>query len=184
MIAMSGIGDRKLILSAKSAAASSAQSAMVAHWLAALRHYLAVTAAADLLWEVAQMPLYTLWATGTRGEIAFAVVHCTGGDILIATASLVLALVVAGRPEWPVRGFGQVGILAVAFGVAYTVFSEWLNIGVRQSWAYSGLMPVLPIVGIGLTPLLQWVFVPWAALLAARRRGQVASSARLGLDVQ
>ena len=30
------------------------------------------------------MPLYTLWSTDTVGEIVFAAVHCTGGDILIA----------------------------------------------------------------------------------------------------
>src|SRR5205807_9351338 len=50
-------------------------------------------------------------------------------------------------------------------GVAYTAFSEWLNIVVRQSWAYSERMPLIPLFGfrIGLSPLLQWIIVPATA---------------------
>jgi hypothetical protein len=53
-----------------------------------LRGYVLVTVVANLIWEFAHMPLYTLWDTGTRGEMFFAAVHCTGGDLLIASASL------------------------------------------------------------------------------------------------
>jgi hypothetical protein len=44
--------------------------------------------ALNLVWEVAQLPLYTLWVEATPGEIAFAILHCTGGDAMIAAASL------------------------------------------------------------------------------------------------
>jgi len=53
----------------------------------------------------------------------------------------------------------------------YTIFSEWLNIVVRASWAYSPLMPVVHLINIGLSPLLQWIVIPAAALYAARRAG-------------
>ena len=52
-------------------------------WLPALRRYLAVMVLGNLAWEIAQLPLYTIWRTGTFGEKAFAVLHCTGGDLLI-----------------------------------------------------------------------------------------------------
>ena len=54
-------------------------------------------------------------------------------------------------------------------GVAYTIFSEWLNIVVRQSWAYSEAMPVVPLIGVGLSPLLQWLVIPGVAMLVVRR---------------
>lgn len=60
-------------------------------WLTVLRRYIAVMALGSLFWEFAQVPLYTIWETGTRGEIAFAAIHCTGGDILIALSALMLA---------------------------------------------------------------------------------------------
>ena len=54
-------------------------------------------------------------------------------------------------------------------GVAYTIFSEWLNLVVRQSWSYSEAMPVVPLIGVGLSPLLQWLVIPGVAMLVVRR---------------
>ena len=133
--------------------------------------YLVAIAAGNLVWEFAQLPLYTIWRTGSTGEIVFAAVHCTGGDILIGTGSLVLALVLAGA-AWPSTStsYRRVVALTVAFGLAYTVFSEWLNVVVRKSWAYSELMPIVPVVNAGLSPLLQWIMLPLAAFWWAQRR--------------
>ena len=57
-------------------------------WLAALGWYLPLVFAANLAWETGQLPLYTLWGEGSAGEIAFAVGHCTGGDVIIAFGAL------------------------------------------------------------------------------------------------
>lgn len=139
-------------------------------WLSALRRYLTIVAVGNLVWEFAHMPLYTLWRTGTPGEIAFAAIHCTGGDLLIATGALLLALFAFGSPAWPHQRFRPVAAGAVAVGVGYTVFSEWLNIEVRQTWAYSELMPTLPWLGTGLSPLAQWLVIPPLAFWSARPR--------------
>jgi hypothetical protein len=143
------------------------------NWLAALRAYLLTVAAANLVWETAHLPLYTLWQTGTAGENLFAVVHCTLSDLLIALASLTLGLVLAGHRQWPARRFVTVAALTMTSGIGYTVFSEWLNLVVRKSWAYSALMPTISFFGLdlGISPLLQWVIVPGMALYAARRIG-------------
>jgi hypothetical protein len=140
-------------------------------WLSALRRYLVVTSGGHLLWESLHVPLYTIWYEGTATAIAFAVLHCTGGDLLIATSSLALALVLAGSNSWPVERFRAVACLTVAFGLGYTVHSEWLNVTVRGSWAYSPRMPTLPPLGTGVSPALQWIVIPFAALLAARSKG-------------
>ena len=84
-------------------------------WLRLLRRFLVFIAAGNLAWEIAQLPLYTIWYEGTPREIAFAVVHCTGGDVLIAGASLLLALLIAARPTWPDETYGRVAALTVAF---------------------------------------------------------------------
>ncbi|SMF22477.1 hypothetical protein SAMN06265365_104107 [Tistlia consotensis] len=139
-------------------------------WLAALRRYLAALLLLNLLWETAQMPLYTVWYSGTPGEIAFDVLHCSLGDLLIATACLVLALGLVGSAGWPARRFGVVLAAATAAGVGYTVYSEWLNVSLRGSWAYAEAMPLLPPLGTGLAPLLQWLLVPPLALAWAAGR--------------
>jgi hypothetical protein len=144
-------------------------------WLVTLRRFLVFIAAGNFVWEIAQLPLCTIWYEGTPGEIAFAVAHCTGGDILIASASLVLALLLAGRPMWPDETYLRVAALSVAFAVPYTVLSEWLNTEVRGSWAYSELMPVVPVLDAGLAPLAQWIVIPIAAFWWAYRPGSSAS---------
>jgi len=141
------------------------------NWLAALRIYLLTTVGIDLFWEAAHLPLYTLWKTGSASTNIFAVAHCTLGDVLIALASLTIALILAGHRDWPARRFAAVAALTVAFGFGYTVFSEWLNVVVRRSWAYSSWMPVVSLFGvaIGVSPLLQWIIVPVLAFYMARR---------------
>jgi hypothetical protein len=143
-------------------------------WLTILRRYIAAMALSNLVWEFAQMPLYTLWETGTPGEIVFAALHCTGGDILIALSALVAALLLFGTGGWPAQGYRRVALPAIAIGLCYMLFSEWLNIGVREAWAYRDLMPVVPIVGVGLSPLAQWIVLPaltfwWAAPVKGTR---------------
>ncbi|MGD9806809.1 MAG: hypothetical protein AB7U78_25805 [Hyphomicrobiaceae bacterium] len=138
-------------------------------WLSAIKAYFAVALMANLSWEILQLPLYTIWTKGTMREITFAVIHCTLGDVLIALAALTLALIVVGTREWPNSEYSAVLMGTVLIGVGYTIFSEWLNIVIRASWAYSPLMPVVPIINTGLSPLLQWIVIPIAALTAAKR---------------
>lgn len=138
-------------------------------WFPVLRRYVLFVASVNLLWEIAQFPLYTLWYEGTVGEIAFAVAHCTAGDVMIASLTLLAALLLIGDRTWPVRRYWAVAGLALVFGVGYTIFSEWLNTEIRGSWAYADAMPVLPIIGAGLTPFLQWILIPLAGFWWARR---------------
>jgi len=142
-----------------------------AQWHSALRRYLAVIATGNLVWEFFHMPLYTIWREGTPGKIVFAALHCTGGDILVALASLMVGLLLVGNGAWPAGRFRAVAAFTIVLGVSYTIFSEWLNIVRRAAWAYSDLMPVVSLWGfeVGLSPLLQWIVVPSAAFWWARR---------------
>ncbi len=137
-------------------------------WLGTFRTYLLRVTLLHAGWEVLQLPLYTLWSTASVSEIAFAVVHCTAGDALIAGASLVVALLLAGSADWPCERFKAVALWAIAVGVVYTVYSEWHNTTVTRSWAYAAAMPSL--FGIGLSPLAQWVLVPGVVFWRIQRR--------------
>lgn len=134
-----------------------------------LRTYLLASGAANLVWELAQMPLYSLWESAAGREIAFAALHCTGGDLLIAAATLGSAVLVTGQGRWPESRWRQVTLATIGLGLAYTVFSEWFNVEVRRTWAYSPMMPTLPGLETGLSPLLQWVAIPSLALYLAWR---------------
>ena len=131
--------------------------------------FLGAMAAGNLLWEIAHVPLYTLWVTGSPGEIAFAVLHCTVGDVMIAGICLLLSLGAFGITSWPSERFCEVAVSTILLTLGYTVFSEWLNTQVRETWAYRDAMPRLPGLGTGLTPILQWIVVPVLAFQWAKR---------------
>lgn len=145
-------------------------------WLAAARAYMVAVAIGSLIWELAQLLLYTIWTEGTTGEIAFAVLHCTAGDVLIAAIALLAALVLVGDVRWPARRFVPVVTLTIACAALYTVFSEWLNVEVRGGWAYSDFMPTLPVLRTGLSPLGQWIVVPAIGFWWVRRASVVVDN--------
>jgi hypothetical protein len=82
------------------------------------------------------------------------------GDLLIAASALALAAFIASIAQWPLFG-ARMAIVTLLPGLGYTVFSEWLN---------TEAMPVLPPLGTGLTPFLQWPIVPAMALGYAARK--------------
>lgn len=123
-----------------------------------LARYVGFSAAAHLLWEFLQLPLYTIWQEAPPRDLVYAVLHCTTGDVLIATGALLAAfLLIRPEPMTP-TGFRKTAAVAVAFGIAYTVGSEWFNTNVSHAWSYSRYMPT--IWGIGVSPLLQWLVIP------------------------
>ena len=136
-----------------------------------------LAAIGHLFWA-AQLPLYTLWRTGTPREIAFALFHCTGGDILITTATFAVAAALAQHFRWPAFGSRMV-FTAIVLGGGYTIFSEWLNVEIRRTWSYTAAMPVIPWLGTGLAPLLQWLVVPALAFaITAHRYGRATRRLR------
>jgi hypothetical protein len=135
----------------------------VPEWPDALRRYLIASALLHFAWELLQLPLYTIWAEPI-GRQVFAALHCTIGDVMIAGLSLLISLAWIGKSEWTGSSLTSVWRFLLSLGVGYTLYSEWINVSVKGSWAYAPLMPTLPVIGTGLSPLLQWIIVPTLVL--------------------
>ena len=131
--------------------------------------YLVVLTGLNLAWELAQLPLYRMWADAPLSTSLFAALHCTGGDVLIAATTLAAAVILAGC-RWPGESFWRVALVATGLGIGYTIFSEWLNVEVRASWAYAAAMPRLPWLGTGLSPVLEWVLIPPLSFVLLKNR--------------
>lgn len=127
-----------------------------------------LAAVLNLAWEIAQLRLYTLWNDPDRGRIVLYVLHCIGGDVLIAAALFLVAAAIFRDFTWPVRRPWHGGVAVIAGGLTYAALSEWYNVYQVRAWAYADSMPL--IFGIGFTPLLQWLVVPVLAIFAFRHR--------------
>lgn len=117
-------------------------------------------------WEALHSPLYAdhgrAWS-----YLLWTRLHCTIGDVLILLATFWLTALVFRTRRWyrlkPLAGTAVFTLL----GVGYTVFSEWLHTKVLGSWAYGPGMPT--VLGVGLSPLLQWVILPPTLVWLLRR---------------
>ena len=102
------------------------------------------------------------------------------GDVAIAGVALLSGLVVAGSSAWPWQRWRAVFAATLVGGVAYTVYSEWLNATVRPELRILAVYSVLPFTGTGLAPLLQWIVVPPTALALTRFLSRSAIHNALG----
>jgi hypothetical protein len=113
-----------------------------------------------LLWEIAQFPLYTIWHEADWGSILYALVHCTLGDLLIMLGAFWGISILNKSRYWMFSPSYSNVVLFTVSGLAYTVYSEIVNTRIKDTWAYTELMPIVPVFEVGGTPFLQWLLIP------------------------
>jgi len=99
------------------------------------------------------------------GGIALMVLHCAAGNMLIALATVAAALLAVGSLSWPTQQLAAVMLGAVTLSVITTIAVEYLGTIVWHFWAYTEAMPTLPWLGMGVSPVAQWVVLPSLALM-------------------
>lgn len=98
----------------------------------------------NFLWENLHSYLYTSYK---GGEIT---------QFILARASLFDALLITliVLPFFYVSFLKRRLWFIVIVGVIVAIFNEWYGLGTGR-WVYNSLMPIVPIINIGLTPMLQ-----------------------------
>lgn len=114
----------------------------------------------ELLWEIAQFPLFTVWQEGDWSYILYGLAHCTLGDLIILLIAYWLVALLSSNRYWYRVSILPSGLLFTALGVAYTIYSEIVNVRIKGTWDYTELMPIVPVINIGGMPFLQWVLIP------------------------
>lgn len=123
-------------------------------------------------WELWQVPLFERMVAAPHWEAVQTCSRAAAGDAVIAVVAYwVVALVVRHR-GWLVvpTTFRVLGFTAC--GLATTIAIERLAlVGLwMQGWSYSPLMPVVPGLGVGLAPLVQWLVLPPLLVWLVRRQ--------------
>jgi hypothetical protein len=121
-------------------------------------------------WEFLQVPFFAGMATAPHWEAIQFCTRASLGDAGIALAAFWAVAVAVRSRRWirypripDVLGF-------VGIGVAITIVFEWLATGVLGRWAYADTMPVVPLLGVGLLPLVQWTVLPPLIVWFTRRQ--------------
>jgi hypothetical protein len=117
--------------------------------------------ALNWVWEMAQMSAYADMAGRPWISTAWRCLRASVGDVALTIVTVCVSVWLARRPPW-------VYVTAGAVGSLIALLVEWTALSVG-AWAYNERMPIVPIIDVGLWPLLQLTLLVPAALWAAMR---------------
>jgi hypothetical protein len=122
-----------------------------------------------LPWEFWQVPYFEGMAAASHWAAVKVCTQAAAGDALIALgAFLIVALALKNRrwilaPSWR-------GVLGyIAGGLVVTVVIERLSTAWGR-WTYGEAMPIVPVLEVGLLPVLQWLVLPPLTVWFVRRQ--------------
>lgn len=126
----------------------------------------AVAFLSNLLWENLQAPLFFGYVDFAR-HFPVCTLASAGDAALTAVFYLLIALK-RRNPAWLWKKFRVSELtLAAASGVLAAILVEKLALAYGW-WAYSPAMPLLPLLSVGLLPVLQLAVLPAANFVLAR----------------
>ena len=104
------------------------------------------------------MPLYV-----ENGNLLDFARHCiipSLGDGVIVLIIFSVGWWVLRRADWFVRPSASTYALMLATGLVIAILIEWIAVYGIDRWSYTARMPILPVLGVGLSPVLQMLMLP------------------------
>ena len=95
---------------------------------------------------------------------------CVSGDVLIALGTFFLVGLIHKKRKWILDPSKQQVVIFVLSGVVFTIISEFVHVNTKGTWQYSELMPLIPLIDVGISPLVQWIVIPLALIFIIRRQ--------------
>ncbi len=124
----------------------------------------------NFIWELVQMPLFAGAADFVPYQTIFHCMKATLGDVVISLVAFAGACRIARSRTWIISMNKSDIVCFLAIGLVITIVFELLATGPLNRWEYGELMPVIPVIGIGVTPVAQWVILPLLQLWFVKRQ--------------
>lgn len=126
----------------------------------------------NLLWENAQAPLFQGYDSFTQHFPICLKATATGDMLFMLVIYCTLAFVHRDR-WWPSNPKTYrrpaTWILPPIIGILLAISFELWAIHVAHRWTYAATMPILPMLQIGIPPLVQMMLIPILSLFLASR---------------
>lgn len=115
------------------------------------------------------MPFYEGLKTLDYMSVVRTCTQASLGDGVISVLAYWSAVLIARSRNWIHEIAIAPAVTYMATGLVITIFMEWLATEILDRWQYALNMPVLPLVGTGLMPILQWLILPPLILCVVRQ---------------
>lgn len=123
------------------------------------------------LWEMAQMRAYVEMAGRPWQETVWPCAVASLGDVALTLVVYGIVALATGRMRWPVDGKWNTYAAASVLGAVCGLAMEWRALA-QGRWSYTDQMPTIPVLGVGLWPLLQLALLVPVTLGIAGWRGR------------
>jgi hypothetical protein len=124
----------------------------------------------NFIWELVQMPLFRGFSEYPYYQVILHCTQATFGDVIISLVAFVGASLIARSRMWIISMSKSGLVTFLAIGLVITVAFELLATGPLNRWQYGELMPMIPFIGVGASPVAQWVVVPLLQLWFVKRQ--------------
>lgn len=121
----------------------------------------------NYIWEVSQVVLYV--GMDSIPAIWWHYFVAALGDGVILLTIHATGCLVFGKPGWFVHPRAAQIVFLLGFGLAIAVAVEWAAVYWLHRWSYTSQMPLIPGLGIGVTPVLQMLVLPAAIFQIANK---------------
>ncbi len=121
------------------------------------------------IWEFIQAPTYTGMVEMNHWDGIKLCTSATFGDVGFALTAYWITSLSSRSRWWFVNPTAWQMLLYIAVGIGLTIGFEFYYTTISLRWTYSELMPRVPPLGTGLSPLLQWLVIPPLVLWFTKR---------------
>jgi hypothetical protein len=112
----------------------------------------------NYIWETAQAPLFV--SMDSFRAIGWHCFVASLGDGLLLWVIQGLGWATFGNLRWSSQpGLRQL-VFILSTSLAISIVIEWFSVHVLHRWAYTDNMPRIPVLDVGLTPILQMLSLP------------------------
>ncbi len=111
----------------------------------------------NFVWEIAQLPLYQGYAFDAK-HIALCGLASVADAIMVLLLYFVFATLYK-QPFWIKHINIQRSLMLIVIGGIGAILAELKHLS-QDNWVYSSSMPIVPFVNVGLSPVLQFMFMP------------------------
>ena len=124
----------------------------------------------NFMWELLQMPLFGEFSEFPYYQIILHCTKATSGDVVISLAAFAGACLITRSRMW-ILTMNKSGVVSfLAIGLVITIAFELLATGPLNRWQYGELMPMIPVIGVGVSPVAQWIVLPLLQLWFVKRQ--------------
>jgi hypothetical protein len=118
----------------------------------------------NIVWESLHAPLFVFKEQSSWSTLTACLVFCAVVDAaMMLFIYWVVALIRKDR-FWFLRGRSVDKVLFALAALTLAFASEYNAVHYRNLWEYSERMPLIPVVRVGLTPIVQWIILPGVIL--------------------